>query len=75
MFLHFHQNKILPKDLKLNIRTKGEQNKNILARTGKLLLEERISLNHVISDRFKNIVEPLKSKILESTTPQEFHLV
>ena len=47
----------------------------ILQRTGKLLLQERIHIYHVIRDRLKNSIEQLKGKILESITPEEFHLV
>ena len=47
----------------------------ILQRAGKLLLKERIHINHVIRDRLKNSIEQLKGNILESITPQEFHLV
>ena len=32
-------------------------------------------INHVIHDRFKNSIEQLKGMILESITPEEFHLV
>ena len=32
-------------------------------------------INHVIRDRFKNSIEKLQGKILESRTPKEFHLV
>ena len=39
------------------------------------LFEERIHNNHVIRDRLKNSIEQLKGKILESITPEEFHLV
>ena len=71
----FHDNKILPKDLQLKIRIKSELSKIILQRAGKLLLQERIHLNHYICDRLKNSIEQLKGKILESITPEEFHLV
>ena len=73
--LHCHRNKILPKDLQLKSRIKTEQSKIILQRAGKLLLRERIHINHVIRDRLKNGIKQLKSKILESITPEEFHLV
>ena len=39
------------------------------------MLQDRIHINHVISDRLKNSIALLKSKILESITPEEFHLV
>ena len=39
------------------------------------MLQERIHINHVIRDRLKNSIEQLKGKILESITPEEFHLV
>ena len=38
-------------------------------------MQERIRINHVIRDRLKNSIEQLKGKILESLTPEEFHLV
>ena len=37
--------------------------------------EERIHINLVIRDRLKSSIEQLKSKILESITPVELHLV
>ena len=39
------------------------------------MLEERIHSNHVIRGRLKNSIKQLKGKILESITPEEFHLV
>ena len=39
------------------------------------MLQERIHINHVIRDRLKNSIEQSKGKILESITPEEFHLV
>ena len=39
------------------------------------MLQERIHINHVIRDGLKNSIEQLKRKILESITPEEFHLV
>ena len=74
-FLRCHHNKILPKDLKLKGRIKTEQSKTILQRAGKLLLQERIHINHIIRDRLKNRIEQFKGKILQSITPEEFHLV
>ena len=74
-FLRCHHNKILPKDLKLKGRIKTEQSKTILQRAGKLLLKERIHINHIIRDRLKNRIKQFKGKILESITPEEFHLV
>ena len=73
--LHCHHNKILPKDLQLKSRIKIERSKIILQCAGKLLLQERICVNHVIRDKLKNSIEQLKGKILESITPEEFHLV
>ena len=70
-----HHSKILPKDLQLKSRIKTEESKIILERAGKLLLQERIHINHVIRDRLKNSIKQLKGKILESMTPEEFHLV
>ena len=40
-----------------------------------LLLQEQIHINHVICDRYKNSIKQVKGKILESITPEEFHLV
>ena len=54
-----HHNKILPKDLQLKSRIKTERSKIILQRTGKLLLQEQIYINHVIRDRLKNRIEQL----------------
>ena len=62
-----HHNKILPKDLQLKSRIKTERSKIILQRAGKLLLQQRIHINHVLRDRPKNSIEHLKVKILEST--------
>ena len=73
--LRCHHNKILPKDLQLQSRIKTERSKIILQHAGKLLLQERIHINHVIRDRLKNSIEQSKGKILESITPEEFHLV
>ena len=70
-----HRNKISPKDLQLKSRINSEWNEIILQRTGKLLLQKRMHINHVIRDRFKNSIEKLQGKILESRTPKEFHLV
>ena len=56
-------------------RIKTEQSNIILHRAGKLLLQEQIHINHVIRDRLKNSIEQLKGKILESITPEEFHLI
>ena len=67
--------KILLKNLQLKHRIKTEQSKTILQRVGKLLLQKRIHINYVKSDRLKNSIELLKGKILESITPEEFHLV
>ena len=39
------------------------------------MLQEQIHINHVILDKLKNGIEQLKGKILESITPEEFHLV
>ena len=73
--LRCHHNKILPKDLQLKSRIKTERSKIILQRAGKLLLQERIYINHVIRDRLKNSINQLKGTILESITTGEFHLV
>ena len=67
--LRFHHNKILPKDLQLKSRIRTERSKIIFQRFGKLLMQERIHINHVIRDRLKNSIEQLKGKILE------FHLI
>ena len=73
--LRCHHHKIPPKDLQLKSRIKTERSKIILQRGCKLLLQERIRINHVIRYRLKNSIEQLKSKILESIIPEEFHLV
>ena len=39
------------------------------------ILQERIHINYVVRDRLKKPMEQLKGKILESITPEEFHLV
>ena len=58
----------LPKDLQLKSRIKTNQSKIILKGNGKMLLQERIHINHVITDRLKNSIKQLKGKILESST-------
>ena len=73
--LRFYHNKVLPKDLQLKSRIKTAQSKIILQHAGKLLLQERMHINHFIRDRLKNSIEQVKGKILESITPEEFHLV
>ena len=73
--LRCSHNKILSKDVQLKNRIKTEYCKTILQRAGKLLLQERIHSNHVILERLKNSIEKLKGKLLESITPEEFHLV
>ena len=73
--LRCSHNKILSKDVQLKNRIKTEHCKTILQRAGKLLLQERIHSNHVILERLKNSIEKLKGKLLESITPEEFHLV
>ena len=55
--LRCHHKKILAKDLPLKSRNKTERSKVILQRAGKLLLQERIVINHVIRDRLKNSIE------------------
>ena len=70
-----HHNKILRKDLQLKSRIKTERGKIILQRASKQLLQEQIHINHLLHDRLKNNIEQLKGKILESLTPEEFHLV
>ena len=69
-----YHNKILVKHLQLS-RIKTERSKTILQRVGKLLLQERIHINHVICNRLKNSIKQLKGKILESITPEKYHLV
>ena len=73
--LRCHHNKILLKDLQLKSRIKTERSKITLQCTGKLLLQDRIHINHVRRDRLKNSSEQLKGKVLESVRPDEFHLV
>ena len=62
------------KDLKQTSRIKTEQSKVLLG-AGKLLLQERKHLNHVIRDKPKNSIGQLKGNILKSMTPEKFHLV
>ena len=40
-----------------------------------MLLQEQMHINHNIHDRLKNSIEQLQGMILESVTPEEFHLV
>ena len=40
-----------------------------------MLLQEQLHINNVICDRLKNGIKQVKGKILESITPEEFHLV
>ena len=67
-FLCGHNGKILPKDLQLKSKTKTKQSKTILQRAGKLLLQERIHINHVICDRLMRSIQLLKGNILKSIT-------
>ena len=71
--LHCHHSKILLKELQLKRRIKTECSK-ILQRTGKLLLQGWIHINHIILDRLKNSIKQLKGQVLESITPEEFQL-
>ena len=73
--LSCHYFKILLKDLQLKSRIKTERSKLILQRAGKPFLQERIHINHVIRDTLNNNIKQSKGKILESITPEEFHLV
>ena len=57
-----HHNKILPKYQQLKSRIKIERSKIILQRAGKLLLQERIHISHVIRDRLKNSIAQLRAK-------------
>ena len=66
---------ILPKGLQLKSRSKTKRSKIILQHAGKLLSQKRIHINHVIRDTLKNSIKQLKSKILESITPDVFHLL
>ena len=74
-FLRCHHNKILPKELQPKSRIKIERSKIILQRASKLLLQERIHINHVIHDRLKNSIEQLKGEIVEPLTPEEYRLI
>ena len=38
-------------------------------------MQERIHINHAIRDRLKNNIEQLKGNVLESITPEVFHLI
>ena len=55
--LRCHHNKILPKDLQRKSRIKTERRNRILQCAGKLLLQQRIQINHVIGDRLKNLAQ------------------
>ena len=68
--LRCHHNKILPKDLQLKSRIKTEHSKITLQCAGKLLLQERIHINHIICEKLKNSIKQLKVKILESIAPE-----
>ena len=70
-----HHNKIQPKDLQFKNIIKIKQIKIILPCFGKLFLQEQIHIKLVIRDRLKNSIKQLKCEILESITPEEFHLV
>ena len=59
-----YHNKILPKDLQLKSRIKTERSKIILQRAGKLLLQERIHINHVLRDKLKNCIEQLRNLLI-----------
>ena len=72
--LRCHHNKVLPKDLQLKRWVKTERSKIILQVADKLL-KERIHINHVSRDKLKDSIEQLRGKILESITPDNFHLV
>ena len=72
--LRCHHNKIPPKDVQLKSRMKTKRIKIILERTSKFLLQEQIHINHVVHYRLKNSMEQLKDKMLESITPENFHL-
>ena len=63
------------KVLQLKSRINTKRSKTILRPAGKLLLQERIHINHVIRDRLKNSIKQLKGKILESIISEEFHFV
>ena len=49
-------------------RIKTERIKTILQRFGKLLLQEKMHINHVFGDRLKNRIEQLKGNILGPIT-------
>ena len=53
--LRCHRNKILPKELQLKTRIKTGRSK-ILLQYNKLLLQERIHINHAIGYRLKNSI-------------------
>ena len=65
---------ILSKDQQLKSKTKTKQSKTILQHVGKLLLPERIHINHVIYDRLVRSIQRLKDKILKSITRKKFAL-
>ena len=55
--LRCHNNNILPRDLQLKRRIKTNQSKKVLQWMGKLFLQERIYINHVIRDKLKNSIK------------------
>ena len=52
--LRRQHNKILTKDLRLKGSIKTERSKIVLQHAGKLLLQERIHINHIIRATLKN---------------------
>ena len=71
IFCHCHHNKILPKDPQLKSRIKTEQSKTIWqwAVAGANIYQS------CYRDRFKSSIKQLNGLVLESITPDEFHLV
>ena len=71
IFPHCHHNKILPKDPQLKSRIKTEQSKTIW----QWVVAGANIYQSCYCDRFKSSIKQLNGLVLESITPDEFHLV
>ena len=60
--LHCNHINILP-DLCLKSRIKSKRSKTILKYAAKLLLQERIHINHAIRDKLKNSIRQFKHQL------------
>lgn len=66
---------LLPKDLQLKCKVNTTRSREILHKAGKLLLQERIHMNHMKRDRLKREVECLRSNLKEKLKPDEFDAI